>query len=53
VIPLAEAFKRYSEVHGLDVETTGPIDHVWPLLKQDGRRERRGRGGLSRFLKWR
>jgi hypothetical protein len=33
-IPVAEAFKRYCDVFGLDVDTTGPVDQVWRCLKQ-------------------
>jgi hypothetical protein len=50
-IPLAEAFRRYSEVHGLDVDTTGPLDQVWCRLKDSGSRLPRSRGLLSRLFR--
>jgi hypothetical protein len=34
-ISLGDAFRRYSDVHGLDADTTGPFDQVWCRLKQD------------------
>ena len=33
-ISLGEAFRRYSDVHGLDTDTTGPFEQVWRRLKQ-------------------
>ncbi len=50
-IPLAEAFRRYSEVHGLDVDTTGPFDQVWCRLKDPASRLPRSRGLLSRLFR--
>lgn len=50
-IPLAEAFRRYSDVHGLDVDTTGPFDQVWRCLKETESRLPRRRGLLSRLLR--
>ena len=50
-IPLAEAFRRYSEVHGLDVDTTGPFDQVWCRLKETKSRLPRSRGLLSRLFR--
>jgi hypothetical protein len=50
-IPLAEAFRRYSDVHGLDADTTGPFDQVWCRLKQTESRLRRSRGLLSRLFR--
>ena len=49
-IPLAEAFRRYSDVHGLDVDTTGPFDQVWCRLKKTESRLPRSRGLLSRLF---
>lgn len=37
-ISLGDAFRLYSDVHGLDVDTTGPFELVWCRLKQEGRR---------------
>jgi hypothetical protein len=43
-ILLAEALRCYSEVYGLDVDTAGPLNQVWPLLKEtEGRLPRRHR----------
>jgi hypothetical protein len=50
-IPLEEAFRRYSEVHGLDVDTTGPIDQVWCRLKQAESCSPRSRRLLSRLFR--
>ena len=50
-IPLAEAFRRYSDVHGLDVDTTGPFDQVWCRLKDTESRSPRSRGLLSRLFR--
>ncbi len=50
-IALAEAFRRYSEVYGLDMDTTGPIDDVWCRLKEANSRSPRSRGLLSRLFK--
>jgi hypothetical protein len=50
-IPLAEAFKRYSEVYGLDVDTTEPFDQVWCRLKDPASRLPRSRGLLSRLFR--
>jgi hypothetical protein len=33
-MPLPEAFQRYSEAYGLNVDTTGPADEVWQRLKE-------------------
>jgi hypothetical protein len=33
-VPITEAFRRYSDVFGLDVDTTGPVDQVLCRLKQ-------------------
>jgi hypothetical protein len=52
-IPLAEAFRRYSDVHGLDVDTAGPFDQVWRCLKETESRLPRGRGLLSRLFRGR
>jgi hypothetical protein len=30
-IPIGKAFRRYSEVYGLDVETAGPLDKFGPI----------------------
>jgi len=46
-ISLGDAFRRYSEVHGLDADTTGPFEHVWCRLKQDDASSL-GRGLFSR-----
>jgi hypothetical protein len=50
-IPLAQAFRRYSEVYGLDVDTTGPFDQVWCRLKDPASRAPRSRGLLSRLFR--
>ena len=50
-IPLAEAFRRYSEVHGLDADTTGPFEHVWCRLKQAESSLPRTCGLLSRLFR--
>ena len=50
-IPLAEAFRRYSDVHGLDVDTTGPFDQVWCRLKETESPLPRSRGFLLRLLR--
>jgi hypothetical protein len=50
-IPLAEAFSRYSDVHGLDMDTTGPFDQVWCRLKKTESRLPRSRGLLSRLFR--
>jgi hypothetical protein len=50
-IPLTEAFRRYSEVYGLDVDTTGPFDQVWCRLKDPKSRLPRNRGLLSRLFR--
>jgi hypothetical protein len=52
-ISLAEAFKRYSEVYGLDVDTTGPFDQVWCRLKDPASRLPRSRGLVSRLFRGR
>lgn len=49
-VPLAEAFSRYSDVHGFDVDTTGPFDQVWSRLKETESRLPRNRGLLSRLF---
>jgi hypothetical protein len=43
-IPLAEAMRRHSEVYGLDVDMTGPLDQVRVHLKQAETRQPHGRG---------
>lgn len=50
-IPLAEAFRRYSDVHGLDVDTTGPFDQAWCRLKETESSLPRSRGLLSRLFR--
>jgi hypothetical protein len=50
-MPLAEAFRRYSDVHGLDVDTTGPFDQVWCRLKDTESHFPRSRGLLSRLFR--
>ena len=50
-IPLAEAFRRYSEVFGLDVDTTGPLDQVWCRLKETESRLPRSRGLLWKLFR--
>ena len=49
-VPLAEAFRRYSDVHGFDVDTTGPFDQVWSRLKETESRLPLNRGLLSRLF---
>ena len=49
-VPLAEAFRRYSDVHSFDVDTTGPFDQVWSRLKETESRLPRNRGLLSRLF---
>ena len=49
-MPLAEAFKQYSETHRLHVETTGPADEVWHRLKEAEARSPRKRGIFSRLF---
>lgn len=49
-VSLGEAFRRYSEVHGLDADTTGPFEQVWSRLKQEEPSAHR-RGLFSRFFR--
>ena len=48
---LTEAFKRFSDVHGLGVDTTGPVDQVWGRLKQGENPLPRSRGLLPRLFR--
>lgn len=41
VISLGDAFRLYSDVHGLDVDTTGPFELVWCRLRQEVRQSHR------------
>jgi hypothetical protein len=50
-MPLAEAFRRYSEVNGFDVDTTGPFDQVWCRLNDPASRLPRRRGLLSKLFR--
>jgi hypothetical protein len=50
-IPLAEALRRYSEVFGLDVDTTGPFDQVWCRLKETESRLPRSGGLLWKLFR--
>ena len=50
-ITLEEAFKRYSEVYGLDVETSVPLDQMRTHLKEAQRRSARSSGLLSELFK--
>jgi len=43
-MPLTEAMRRHSEVYGLDVDMTGPLDHLRVHLKQAKPRLPHGRG---------
>jgi hypothetical protein len=47
-VSLGEAFRRYSDVHGLDADTTGPLEQVWCRLKQAEVIPSRGRGLVAR-----
>lgn len=50
-ISLGEAFGRYSDVHGLDIDTTGPFEQVWCRLKQAEVPPSRNRGHFARLFR--
>ena len=49
-ISLGDAFKRYSDVHGLDADTTGPFEQVWHRLNQEEASSHQ-RGLFSRLVR--
>ena len=50
-VSLGEAFRRYSDVHGLDADTTGPLEQVWRRLKQAEVLPSRSRGLFARLFR--
>jgi len=52
-ISLGDAFRCYSEVHGLDADTTGPVGQVWCRLQQPEAPTSPGQRVFARFFRTR